>query len=269
MRVVNFAPLCSLFVFHVTTLLPLRRGEPKTNATAYLNQSGKRISKKGNVEMVLVRAGEFTMGGAGLFEQPQHQVNVGAYLIGLTDVTVGQYRVYCADQGIDFSKFPKPRWGWIDDHPMVNVNWQQARDFCEWAGGDLPTEAQWEKAARGKNGNLYPWGDKFDPTCLWCSKKVQGDVERTAPVGSYRSGASHYGCLDMEGNVAQWCLDKFMPVPKNIDAEREGDPNKWRMIKGDSWFPLPDPYTFLSATRWGRIPTAANPMLGFRLACAP
>ena len=145
---------------------------------------------------------------------------------------------YCRDRKIDFSKFQRPNWGWIDDCPIVNVNWQQARDFCRWAGGDLPTEAQWEKAARGADGLLFPWGNVFEDNRLQCSADGKfGSALMTSAVDAHQSGASPYGCLDMEGNVGQWCLDGYRPL---VSTKHEFDPvgsvsEKPRLIRGCSW----------------------------------
>ena len=141
--------------------------------------------------MVLIPSGEFTMGSDFIEdEEPERIVFLDTYLIGKCPVTVGHYAAYCKDQHIDFAEFREPDWGWKSDHPMVNISWQKARDFCLWAGGDLPTEAQWEKAARGPNGLKYPWGNEFDDSKLWCSVRIQ--KHSTASVGSYTSLAELY-----------------------------------------------------------------------------
>ncbi|HTQ10780.1 MAG TPA: SUMF1/EgtB/PvdO family nonheme iron enzyme, partial [Fimbriimonadaceae bacterium] len=104
----------------------------------------------------------------------------------------------------------RPTLGWQDDHPMANVTWDEARSYCRWAGGDLPSMAQWEKAGRGTDGRTFPWGNKFDTSKMQMWQSSFGGYHETARVGAFPSGASPYGCLDMEGNVAQWCLD--LPV---------------------------------------------------------
>ncbi len=96
------------------------------------------------------------------------------------------------------------RWGWIDNHPMAKVHWYDAAAFAKWVGGSLPTEQQWEKAARGTDGRKYPWGDTFDAAKCVCSVVVKR--LNTEPVGSLKSGASPYGCMDMAGNIWEWCV---------------------------------------------------------------
>jgi len=119
------------------------------------------VSVHGNVELVYVPAGEFRMGGRAPHEgRPAHQVYLDAFLIGKNDVTVAQYQSYCDATGAKYDWSARvPYFGWHNDYPMVCVSWEEARAFCKWAGGDLPTEAQWEKAARGTDGRVYPWGN--------------------------------------------------------------------------------------------------------------
>jgi formylglycine-generating enzyme required for sulfatase activity len=158
--------------------------------------------------MLYVPAGAFTMGSKDSDkdvterEQPAHQVVLKGYWVYRNDVTVAQYRKFC--KAAHRSMPGAPAWGWIDSHPMVNVSWNDAQAYCAWAGTKLPTEAQWEKAARGTDGRIYPWGNKFDKSKCWTS---ENDATRTKPVGSFPNGASPYGCLDMAGNVWEWCQD--------------------------------------------------------------
>jgi formylglycine-generating enzyme required for sulfatase activity len=116
---------------------------------------------------------------------------------------VAQYQAFCTATR---RKMPEaPNWGWNPNDPIVNVSWDDARKYAQWAGMCLPTESQWEKAARGTDGRVYPWGNNWDPNRLCCS--VGTSRQHPAPVGSYPAGASPCGCLDMEGNVMQWCSD--------------------------------------------------------------
>ena len=237
-----------------------------------LPSEGKRYSKKGGVEVIQIPAGEFLMGDDDQSGNKRHTVYLDAYTIGKTPVTVGQFKAYCADCGIDFSKFMRPSWGWIDDHPMVNVNWQEARDFCKWAGGELPTEAQWEKAARGTDGLKYPWGNDWDGSRLqWSSDGNAGSAKTTAPVTARPSGASPYGCLDMAGNVWQWCSDWYAPI---ADGRADRNPTgpgsgSLRVLRGGSWAHYIRPVFFWSAIRIYLVPSSQNNNYGFRFAGPP
>lgn len=165
------------------------------------------VNPKDGAKLVYVPAGEFIMGsndGPG-DEKPQRRVYLDPYWIYKHEVTAAQYRRFCSETG---RKMPNaPEWGGKDDHPIVRVTWDDAKAYADWAGVSLPTEAQWEKAARGTDGRKWPWGDMFEAAKCVCS--VGTDRTSTAPVGSMPKGASPYGCLDMAENVWEWCADWF------------------------------------------------------------
>lgn len=174
-------------------------------------------------EMAFVPAGPFQRGGTPGAQAagPLETATLDSFWISRTPVTVAQFRAFCRATSYDYDwKAHRPRLGYKDDHPMVNVVWEDARAFCLWVGGDLPTEDQWEKAARGPGGFRFPWGNE------WAPSRCHGNWQRffrwrtTAPVGVYLSGASPYHCLDMISNVSQWCLG---PDPKA------------RPVRGSSW----------------------------------
>lgn len=168
-----------------------------------------QASIKASKEMIRIPAGEFIAGGTPGAEDagPERKVHLEEFWIGKTDVTVAQFRAFCKATGFVFDwENNRPYRGVRDDQPMSCVTWDEARAFCLWAGGDLPTEDQWEKAARGTDGRRYPWGNDPDPTRLHIWPNTRTRWRRAAPVGSYPTGASPYGCLDMSGNVFQWLL---------------------------------------------------------------
>ncbi len=167
-------------------------------------------------EMVRVEAGNFIMGGLG--GNDQHTVGTGAFWMYKYPVTVKQYRAFC-DQTSRPMPAP-PGWGWIDDHPMVNVSWFDALAYARWAGVRLPTEAEWEKAARGTDGRVLPWGNDFDTAKLQSPQDLHG-YAGTAPVGHFPGNVSPYGCVDMAGNVWQWCSTRIGPYPYRADDGRE------------------------------------------------
>ena len=144
-------------------------------------------------------------------EKPGREVSLSAYSIERTEVTVGQYSAYVADGrcGAPDAGGDSHNWGRSgrEPHPVNGVSWNDAAAYCAWLGRRLPTEAEWEKAARGTDGRVYPWGN----AATSCARAVMGSGKRigcgkgtTAPVGSKRSGASPYGALGMAGNVWEW-----------------------------------------------------------------
>ena len=152
-------------------------------------------------------------------EMPAHEVCLSAFWIGQTEVTNAQYKA-CMDAGAcDLASN-----GYIDDpkfadYPVVNVEWSQAAAFAEWMGASLPTEAQWEYAARGPESWIYPWGNEFDgalanscdATCQenWANPNYDDGYSQAAPVGSYPGGASWVGALDMVGNAFEFTADWY------------------------------------------------------------
>jgi len=190
-----------------------------------------------DVAMVTVPAGEFLMGsddpGADPDEQPASKTFVDRFQIDRVEVTNARYH-RCVEAGacsrpIGASSYPDSRKA---DYPVSPLSWQQALAYCRWAGKRLPTEAEWEKAARGPDGRRYPWGDEFD------SRRVSTDRTHGASrVGSYPAGASPYGALDMAGNVWEWTSSLFRPYPYRADDGRE-DQNAQgsRVNRGGSWF---------------------------------
>ena len=197
------------------------------------------IPAKTDMEMVFVPAGDFLMGDEDLDpnNRPQHTVYLDAYWIDQTEVTNAQYLACIQDggcRGAEPSQYIHEESK--RDHPVIQVTWQDAVDFCEWAGKSLPTEAQWEKAARGTDGRLYPWGDK--PPNPRLANYNQNESSST-PVGSYPLGASPYGALDMAGNVSEWTADWYSPDYYENSPRRNprGPETGERHVKrGGTWF---------------------------------
>jgi len=228
-----------------------------------------------------VPGGTFTMGSdsGDSDEKPPHTVRISAFRIGATPVTVGVWKEYCRTNKI---KMPDPpKWGWIDDHPMVNVTSDEVESydneigFCSWVRGvaglrlRLPTEAQFEYAMRGgRDGLAYPWGNSFDRGKLWCSKTGFGDAGKTASV--YRTTSvfgNAFGLTDMCGNVRQWCrdyYDSYVPAMR-IDRTRDFSyPKLGRVVRGGAWNNI-SPESFRCANRNWKVGFGDD--VGFRL-CA-
>jgi formylglycine-generating enzyme required for sulfatase activity len=194
-----------------------------------------------------------------------HTVYLDAFYIDRTEVTNAQYRA-CVEAGACSQPHDT---GWYNDpnraeHPVVYVDWNQANAYCRWAGKRLPTEAEWEKAARGTDGRTYPWGNS-DPDC---NKANYGDCvgDKTA-VGSYPAGASPYGALGMAGNVCEWVADWYDLGYYSQSPTRNPpgpDSGEERGLRGGSWVFLPG--LCRNAVRGWAAPDDQHDVVGFRCA---
>lgn len=211
-------------------------------------------------------------------ETPAHNVFLSSFWVDQTEVTNDQYRL-CVEGG--GCSLPDSLVFYNDDnyvdHPVVHVNWNQANAYCEWAGRALPTEAQWEKAARGTNHLLYPWGDQFDgtkanycdATCTFsrADENTSDGYERTAPVGSFPAGASPYSAFDMGGNVWEWVADwydsDYYQSQTTLTENPTGPDNgSNRVLRGGAWYD----YIFYvrAAYRFNIAPSDDDDLVGFR-----
>lgn len=168
-------------------------------------QNTKNIPK---IPMIKVEGSTFLMGSnhpdAYFDEQPVHEVFVSSFFISQYEITVAQYKQFC--NATQRSMPETPEWGWIDSLPIVNVTWQDAADFCQWAGGRLPTEAEWEFAARGgklSKGYIYAGANNYN-TVAWCSENSSKSPQR---IGMKEP--NELGIHDMSGNVWEWCSDWY------------------------------------------------------------
>jgi formylglycine-generating enzyme required for sulfatase activity len=197
-------------------------------------------------------------------EQPVHTVALSGLWIDQNEVTNAQYAAFLNERGghaeggvtwLDLEDEDclieraggefRPK-GDYADHPVVEVSWYGAAAYCEWAGGRLPTEAEWEYAARGTQGWEFPWGDEFDGARLnycdvncqldWADVMANDGYARTAPVGSYQDGASWCEALDMTGNAWEWVADWY----GDYSSERQVNPTgpssgDHRVLRGGAW----------------------------------
>lgn len=242
---------------------PLPSGMAKTSEkNVYLHDTGNGLK----IEMVYVPPGEFTMGESG-WAEPEHKHPMPhGYYIGRFPTTWREYLAFCKATGR--GKPDAPNWGIKDDHPVVNVSWDDAKAFCDWAGLALPSEAMWEKASRGTDGRERPWGNE-EPTpdrCVWDGHPQYGD-KSTAPVGPKERprGASPYGAHDMAGNVWEWCEDWYDSDAYKCYASGDTTPpssGSYRVYRGGSWRIVAD-YA-RCAFRNCAHPSDRNDLLGFR-----
>ncbi len=221
-----------------------------------------------DTEMVDVPGGKFTMGSdaGGPDSKPAHQVDVAAFKLDKFEVTNADFKKFVDATGYqtDAEKSGDKAWTAFaagkDNHPVVKVSWNDATAFCKWAGKRLPTEAEWEKAARGDDGRTYPWGNDWDPKKA--NVKDSG-LRGTTAVGSFPTGASALGAMDMAGNVWEWTADVAKPYEGNTTASKLYGPNLY-IIRGGGWFDAKEQVA--SYFRNSAVPTTANDDLGFRCA---
>jgi len=216
---------------------------------------------------VYVPEGEFTMGSGdgGANEQPVHKIFLDAFWIMRTEVTNSQY-ARCVRAGVctapDNAVWKDVRYA---EHPVVNVDWNQSVTYTEWVGGSLPTEAQWEKACRGDDLRTYPRGDG-EPGAALLNFDGSG-VGETKAVGSYPTGASPYGTLDMAGNVWEWMADWYGESYYSQSPERNPtgpDGGQWRVWRGGSYVSS-STYARCAYRRNSNNPDYRDDYLGFRV----
>lgn len=176
-------------------------------------------------------------------ERPSHRVTVPTFRIDRFEVTVAQYRA-CVDAGACFAPVGAGdgcNWGVVgrERHPVNCASWDQARAYCRWAGKRLCSESEWEKAARGTDGRLYPWGDER-PTCKYAVMAEKDDgcgTHSTMAVGAKPAGASPYGVMDLAGNVAEWVEDGYHGDYEGAPADGStwGGDIVWRVVRGGNF----------------------------------
>ena len=194
--------------------------------------------------MVFIPEGYFQMGASSGNddEKPMHFVYTSGYYIDKYEVSNKDYQAF-----MDATGHPAPSF-WDDprfndlEQPVVGVSWHDAMSYAKWKGRRLPTEAEWEKAARGNDGRLWPWGRKFDKGFFFFFVNIFGQNDNyahTAPVNYYHSGVSPFGLYNTAGNVWEWCLDwydeNYYRNSPEINPEGPQGPLKMKVLRGGSW----------------------------------
>ncbi len=234
-------------------------------------------------DMVLVPDGVFTMGSSDadidwvvktffsesrewyLDETPQRRVYLGAFYMDKYEVTNEQYQRFLEavpgrePKFWDNPQFSKPK------QPVVGITWQEAVEYCKWKGKRLPTEEEWEKAARGSDGRYYPWGNENDPI-LSNVRGMDDGYRYPAPVGSIPEGDSPYGISDLAGNTFEWTTDWYLPYEGN-QHENDMYGTELKVIKGGSWHSNMD--LARSPIRGKAIPDQRHKYIGFRCVLRP
>ncbi len=248
-------------------------------AGAQVDQLRKLKKERGTVKpeeapMATIPAGEFWMGVDGTIglddERPRHKVWLDAYFMDLYEVTTSRYAAFLAASG---RAVP---WLWDSvnlqlhgDRPVIGVDWEDAEAYCRWAGKRLPTEAEWEKAARGTDERRYPWGNAT-PTADFANHALGARFSYNqvlTPVGRYEKGRSPFGLYDLAGNVWEWVQDWYAAAYYEQSPERNPtgpDEGQFKVLRGGSWSDLPK--YLLTYGRFKLPPTTRNSYTGFRCA---
>ena len=249
--------------------------EPTTTIAPTPASGEVQVSAKDGMEMVYVPAGDFSMGStAGTSdEQPVHTVTLDGFWIDKTEITNLMY-----SQCVQADACLRPNTNGSNTHvnyysntqyanyPVIDLRWSSAEKYCAWAGRRLPTEAEWEKAARGTDGRIYPWGNDNPTNSLLNFNNPAGDALR---VGSFPKGVSPYGALDMVGNLREWVADWYganyyaASPQSNPIGPMEG---QYRVLRGGSWHS--DLYLVRSADRQFLAPDTRDISVGFRCVLA-
>lgn len=250
----NYKKLITILVVLLLSLLIFRLSVPYIGSLTSLYYPHEIMSRE-NTSMLLVPAGYFIMGNENgdHDEMPMEEIYLRSFYIDKYEVTNEKYSL-CVEQN-----FCSPQmFGYIgkdyvstysDDpvysnYPVIFINWNMAKTYCEWREARLPTEAEWEKAARGVDGRTYPWGEGIDcqhATYDRCSYFSIWGMAYPTPVGSHEIGVSPYGVFDMTGNVWEWTSSLYQPYPYNQFDGREDDLQGLRVLRGGSWSTLSYP----------------------------
>lgn len=252
-----------------SSALSLKRGD--AHASKRLEECEKKLneqelSQAKKLDFKTIGGGTFTMGFEdGLPEErPEHEVTLGTFQITQYEVSVEQYRSFCKFTNRQMP--PPPPYGWVDSYPMTNVTWEEANAYCAWVGGRLPTEAEWEYAARDGGGkSTYSGGNQLNSLAVY----AENSGNRPAKTASKR--ANGFQLYDMSGNVSEWCADWFGKYTKDAKTNPNGASNgKYKVVRGGAYNSTPnstqDGDQLRVTYRNSKSPSTREPYLGFRVA---
>jgi formylglycine-generating enzyme required for sulfatase activity len=270
-NIATLKPSTSTIIPFTSTPQPTKTLMP----TPTLEVRSTEISPKDGMALLYVPAGDFLMGSTDADshsgdEKPQHTVYLGAFWVDRTEVNNKMYSL-CVNAGVcsepaNIGSFTRSNYfgnSQFDDYPVIYVDWNMAKDYCEWAGRRLPTEAEWEKAARGTEGWVYPWGG-YDPNEYFLNyDRNVGDTS----IGGDMS--SIYGVYNMVGNVWEWVSSLYEPYPYSAFDGRENlsGSSGPRVIRGGSW--NSDKFDVRTANREWQSPLITSSSIGFRCVRSP
>ncbi len=240
----------------------------------------KRVHPEDGLEYVWVPPGDFMMGrvpGDDVHEQrytvenPRHPVRLTrGFWMSRGPVTVRAYQYFAHQRSLSMPRPTNNNPNWMNvDHPIANVNWMQAREYCAWVGGRLPTEAQWEYAGRGgRDATIYPWGNERRPDLANYAENPKWGNKGTSPVGSFPE--NDFGLVDVVGNVWEWVSDwydeeTYLRRPANeptVDPEGFVNPQDRRVVRGGAWGSIAEEIRL--SLRGFQTPAAAYLDFGFR-----
>jgi formylglycine-generating enzyme required for sulfatase activity len=268
------------FLLGISVLFPLLIGLSISNDLAQAQLERLRKDRLGEqaisaeTPMVEIPAGQFAMGSDGVRaledERPVHRVWLDRFSMDLYEVATAQYAEF-----LIATQRPAPwQWNSVDlsqshDRPVIGVDWSDADAYCQWKGKRLPTEAEWEKSARGTEGRLYPWGDQFPSKDLanFALGARFSYSQVLMPVQSYEQGKSPYGLYHMAGNVWEWVQDWYAVNYYEVSPERNPqgpEQGQFKVLRGGSWSDLPK--YLLTYGRFKLPPETRNSYTGFRCA---